>query len=488
MPGTIHDFSVSYDAANEANTFTCGDLVKGRVALQLGKEAKIEYLFVKVTGDADVRWTERHGDDNRTYSAHERYFKLKQMLISEEAENTTVVPGTHVYPFSLKIPEGHFPSAFEGHHGNIRYKLEAKMKRPWKMTKRASARLNFATKLDGDAAQLMSPQFGERDKKMNIFTSGSLSFKAHIEKTGFVPGEMLVIQAEIENSSSRNLKPKYKLDKKVTYSAHSSTKIERSTIFKEEGAPIPSKDHQTVTQELRIPTSIPPSILFCKILRVEYKLKVYIDVPYGSDPEIKFPVIVLAHRCGPRVSGGALGPINNPQWGNHHPGHLRPPLNPAGYPVPPAPAVHPPPGTLPALHPPRFHMPAAYPHPIAPQIPQLVPPQLNAAHQQPPPQYDQVTDGQVPPTAPPLYPSLPTSDFLSAPSAPPYAMGAGADFLSNAQQYPPAPAMPSFLSSPGYDPPSYDMVFPNASAPLNPQNPPNPQTFPDPAKMTNPSS
>lgn len=85
MPGTIHDFSVSYDAANEANTFTCGDLVKGRVALQLGKEAKIEYLFVKVTGDADVRWTERHGDDNRTYSAHERYFKLKQMLISEEA-------------------------------------------------------------------------------------------------------------------------------------------------------------------------------------------------------------------------------------------------------------------------------------------------------------------------------------------------------------------------------------------------------------------
>lgn len=92
--------------------------------------------------------------------------------------------------------------------------------------------------------------------------------------TFFLLGERLVVQAEIENSSSRNLKPKYKLDKKITYIAHSSTKTERDTIFKEEGSPIPSKDHQTVTQELRIPMSLPPTILFCKILRVEYKLKV----------------------------------------------------------------------------------------------------------------------------------------------------------------------------------------------------------------------
>ncbi|KAL2077278.1 hypothetical protein ACEWY4_026782 [Coilia grayii] len=499
MPGTIKDFSVSYDAVNEANTFTCGDCVKGRVALQLGKEAKIEYLFVKVTGDADVRWTERHGDDNRTYSAHERYFKLKQLLISEETENTTVVPGTHVYPFCLQIPEGHFPSAFEGHHGNIRYKLEAKMKRPWKMTKRASAKLNFATRLDGDAAQLMSPQFGEKDKKMNIFTSGSLSFKVHIEKTGYVPGEMLVIQAEIENSSSRNLKPKYKLDKKVTYMAHSSTKIERSTIFKEEGSPIPSKDHQTVTQELRIPSSIPPTIFFCKILRVEYKLKVYIDVPYGSDPEIKFPVIVLAHRCGPRVSAGAgpFGPGSKPQWNNQppppgafgSPHYLYPPPNPVPCPSPSAPAAaYPPPGTLPAVQPPPFYNPAAYPGPaVSPPMPP------SAASQQPPPQYDQVTDNRVP-TAPPLYPTLPAADFLSSPSAPQYVPGAAHDFLSNPsapQQYP-APSAPSFLSSPGvmsdnpgYDPPTYEMVFPNAPAP---QSSPSSQTASDPTTTTKPSS
>lgn len=36
---------------------------------------------------------------------------------------------------------------------------------------------------------VQSPQFGERDKKMNLFSSGSLSFKVHIEKTGYRPGK-----------------------------------------------------------------------------------------------------------------------------------------------------------------------------------------------------------------------------------------------------------------------------------------------------------
>ncbi|XP_076148106.1 arrestin domain-containing protein 3-like isoform X1 [Alosa pseudoharengus] len=470
MPGTVKDFSVSYDAINEENTFTCGDCIKGRVVLQLGKEAKIEYLFIKVKGDADVRWTERHGDDDRTYSAHERYFKLKQMLISEEAENTKVIPGTHVYPFCLQIPEGHFPSSFEGHHGNIRYKLEAKMKRSWKVKKKASAKINFATKLDGDTAQLMSPQFGEKDKKMNIFSSGSLSFKAQLEKTGYVPGEMLVVQAEIDNSSSRNLKPKYKLDKKITYIAHSSTKIERGTIFKEEGSPIPSKDHQTVTQELMIPTSLPPTILFCKVLRLEYKLKVYIDVPYGSDPEIKFPVVILpVHRHAPWMSGGPVPFGQPPQPGAAGPPHYLYPPEPVRYPHPGPPPANPI-AANPGLQPPPFFNQAgaaAYPVPAV-----SLPMQPNATDQLPPPQYDQVTHPA--PSAPPLYPTLPTSDFLSSPSAPQYFPGAaGHDFLSKPsapQQYP-GPAAPSFLSSPslpsadpGYDPPTYEMVFPNPPA------------------------
>ena len=223
-------------------------------------------------------------------------------------------------------------------------------------------------------------------------------------------------------------------------------------------------------------------------------LQVYIDVPYGSDPEIKFPMVILPTcRHGPRVSGAPspFGHGSHSQWNNQPPppGALGPPRYlyppdqglhpPAVHPIATNPAVHPPPFynqaayPVPAVHPPPFYNQAAYPVPAVPP-----PMQPNPHNQLPPPQYDQVTHPV--PTAPPLYPTLPAPDFLSSPTAPPYVPGtASHDFLSTLSAPPQYPSAPSFLSSPsapqsltsdnpGYDPPSYDMVFPSVPAPEGP--------------------
>lgn len=80
MP-SVQSFSISCEALNEHGTFSEGDALRGKVTLALTKQITVESMFVKVTGDATVRWTKRVGDRNYTYSAEHRYFKLKQPLI-----------------------------------------------------------------------------------------------------------------------------------------------------------------------------------------------------------------------------------------------------------------------------------------------------------------------------------------------------------------------------------------------------------------------
>ncbi|XP_036382709.1 arrestin domain-containing protein 3-like [Megalops cyprinoides] len=158
MLTTVKRMKVIYDSIIEDNTFSSGDVITGRVILEVSKEAKINSLSVKAKGEAHVHWTEGSGDDERHYSANERYFKLKQFIIQSQ-------------------------------------------------------------KGDG--------------------------------------------------------------------------KTSTHRIFKEVGETIPSSTQQTITKELCIPPDLQPSILNCSIMKVEYILKVYLDVPYARDPEIILPLVIF---------------------------------------------------------------------------------------------------------------------------------------------------------------------------------------------------
>lgn len=82
----IKDLGLTYESLNEEGTFSEGDTLSGTLSFTLAKDTKVKCIFVKAKGEAHVHWTEGCGDSESSYSAHRRYFKVKEDLVAENAK------------------------------------------------------------------------------------------------------------------------------------------------------------------------------------------------------------------------------------------------------------------------------------------------------------------------------------------------------------------------------------------------------------------
>jgi len=95
-------------------------------------------------------------------------------------------------------------------------------------------------------------------------------------------GEGLKVLAEVRNNLSRAIKLKYCLYEKHTFFAKGRRKLHTHDLFKEEGETIEPNSKNTVTKVLSIPPSLTISILNCKVINVEYRLRVSFSI-YSKD-------------------------------------------------------------------------------------------------------------------------------------------------------------------------------------------------------------
>ncbi|XP_008286900.1 arrestin domain-containing protein 3-like [Stegastes partitus] len=469
MP-SIRAFTMTYDALNEFGTFSEGDTITGSVTLALLKETKVESLFIKAKGDADVRWTRKSNDRTHTYHAHRRYFKLKQFLIPEGSQETVLPQGNHVYRFSFNIPTGSMPSSFKGFHGKIVYKLVAKLSRSWKMDSTAEKELSFVSKSIPNLHSLRLQQVGSTKKETGVFSRGEVHMDASVDKTAYAAGETMMIFAKINNSTSSDMVPKISLVRDVQYHANGSTKSDSQVVHKVVENCIKSQTQKEIRCGIKIPSDYLLTIQNCDIIRVDYHLKVYLDISFAFDPKIKFPVIILppvmvsSFPSGVAVGpspGGAVGGQSNSDFPPPQVSMGRYPASPhsGGYGYPAVPSYSAAPPAYPA-HPPAYagppcvypsqptHMSGGYNHPV---------PQQPSAYGSP---FSTASSSSV------LHPPPAVPSFHSAPSAPEIEPVPPAA-LPTAPTYnllPSAPVMNTdFLSQSDEAPPAYALLFPSST-------------------------
>ncbi|XP_029999705.1 arrestin domain-containing protein 3-like [Sphaeramia orbicularis] len=297
MP-TITSFTISYYALNKDRTFSEGDILTGLLTLNLEKEIGIRSLFVKVKGDADVYWTERSSTIT-SYSTHRRLFKMKQCLIPEETQGTVLPPGSHVFKFSFKMPERGMPSSFKRNHGKVVYKLEAKLSRGWMMDRMVEKEITFVSKAIPNIHRLMLSHISSTDKHLGIFSKGSVHMDVIVERRAYAPGETMKIVAKIDNSSAKEMTPKFSLIQDVVYRANKHAKNESDIVYKKHGDCIDPKTQMEITCAIKIPPDQMTTIQNCDIISVQYHVKVCLDVSFSFNPEIQFPVVIIPFDLSP---------------------------------------------------------------------------------------------------------------------------------------------------------------------------------------------
>ncbi|KAM3611740.1 uncharacterized protein V6R79_023377 [Siganus canaliculatus] len=301
----ISDGPVTYRPINGRHVFSNGDIVKSKVTLEVRKSCRIKSLSITFKAESKVEWSESSGDSGSAYIGKEKYFKMEHFFIGGKnlKDSSVVAPGCHAYRFSFQIPLQDLPASYHSTVGQIQYKLEAKLSRSMRMDKKHETEITFVPRQDlTNNLVVMTPQHMTAGKEMYLFNSGKISMDVKLEKSGFVQGEQLNVVAYIVNNSSRVIKPKYRLIRKETYIAKYRKKVETENLLKEVGEPIPCSTSQNVTKVITIPRGIAISILNCPNIRVEYSIRVYLDVKFATDPEVMFPVIILPTPLVPVAS------------------------------------------------------------------------------------------------------------------------------------------------------------------------------------------
>ncbi|XP_063344835.2 arrestin domain-containing protein 3-like [Pelmatolapia mariae] len=209
---------------------------------------------------------------------------------------TSLPKGVHTFKFRLKLPEGSMPSSFKGENGKIVYMFEAKISRILWWSSKVKREINFISKTFQQFWEGMHPQSGTVSKNIGGLSRGRVQMSATIERNVCTPGETLSIVAKICNSSSKNMRPKFKLEQNTVYRSKYHTKNSPIILFKEVGATIRQYSEQTVSCQLKIPDDAISTIHNCEIISVEYYVKVYLDISFAVDPEVVLSLVIVPSR------------------------------------------------------------------------------------------------------------------------------------------------------------------------------------------------
>ncbi|XP_014665524.1 PREDICTED: arrestin domain-containing protein 3-like isoform X2 [Priapulus caudatus] len=306
--GKLKAFQILFYNTQPVPVYYAGQVLSGQVIVELNEPMSMRGLRLILNGAAKVHWIEHRssgsGKHKHTHIVHynndELYFNHEIILFTKEpgsSDNPMMPAGRNAFDFAIRLPP-QIPSTFEGLHGGVRYYAKACINRPWKFDHTVKEMFTVVSVLDLNVLpQAESHVSGRNEKYVCCWCckQGPLACEASIPRMGYVPGENILVSAEIENNTNRKCNDsKAKLTVITTFSARSKTRSVSKVIGFISKGEIKRREGETWTNEpLRVPPLPPSKLVGCNIIDIDYFVDVEVS-PAGPalDLDVRLPIII----------------------------------------------------------------------------------------------------------------------------------------------------------------------------------------------------
>ena len=305
---------------DEQYQYEPGQVIRGHVLLKVTDAMKVKAIQVQVKGEATVSWEDEHRR-GPAYRADETYIDVTQSLLQAgPSRSITLEKGKHQFPLEYALPIS-LPSSFIGKYGSITYVVKATLKEDQKFglnTMITSEPFLVMRRLDlSKDRELLKPFNAFVTKRLwgalAFCISGKVEANVSLRKTGYVPGEDVFVDAEVNNDSPRIVKAiTASIIMHSTFSAKNNSRYNIYTVNKkrDELEMSVGDGHRWRNVRITIPPYIPETRLDgCDIIDIRYELLFKVEISGGNELKIVIPLTVGTVSSGETdaVNGGSSG-------------------------------------------------------------------------------------------------------------------------------------------------------------------------------------
>ncbi|KAH8420953.1 hypothetical protein KR222_011087 [Zaprionus bogoriensis] len=296
---------------NEHGTYFTGQVVTGRVIVNFNKTKKLRGIKLQISGYACAQWRRKHGRNvatnqtnfrpgrKRFFTGREDYIASTTFLMgSEQGKTFSIDAGTYTYTFACPIPS-HCPSSFEGIYGHIRYLAKVTFIRAGASNRTTNVGFTVLKLLDLNQENkvLREPAHSEAMEYFCFMHAKPVNIKVTLQQQGYVPGQFMLIHADVRNDSSVDCKKLLiMLFLRATYTADTPglrSISEKILLAKREGGNVMHHCMKSFTESLRIPATAPTCEHLSKVVRVSYEVRIVAVMNWlMANPKVVIPITI----------------------------------------------------------------------------------------------------------------------------------------------------------------------------------------------------